>query len=58
MSRNELARIIGPLRIPIPVAKPEPKPVVRTVDKGLGSMDNPNETTKTAFRMLRLFNDK
>ena len=39
-------------------AKPEPKPVVRTVDKGLGSMDNPNETTKTAFRMLRLFNDK
>ena len=41
-----------------PTPKPEPKPVVRTVDKGLGSMDNPNETTKTAFRMLRLFNDK
>ena len=46
------------MKKPIPVAKPEPKPVVRTVDKGLGSMDNPNETTKTAFRMLRLFNDK
>ncbi len=46
------------MRKPISVSKPKPMPIVRrTVDKGIGSMDNPNETTMTAFRMLRINNN-
>ena len=32
----------------------------RNIDQqqyGIGSMDKPTETTKTAFRLLRMFND-
>ena len=47
------------MRKPIEVPKPKPMPIVRrTVDKGIGSMDNPNEITRNAFRQLRIFNDK
>ena len=46
------------MKKPLVVPKPQTVPVRRTTDRGIGSMDNPNETTRTAFRMLRIFNDK
>tara|TARA_A100001515_G_scaffold37033_1_gene29119 strand:- start:1005 stop:1694 length:690 start_codon:yes stop_codon:yes gene_type:complete len=50
--RKEMAK-------PLPESSPRPQTYsVMSEDKGLGSMDRPNEITRNAFRQLRIFNDK
>ena len=44
------------MKKPIPVAKPEPKPVVRTVDKDLAQWITQTKQQRL-YRMLSLFND-